>query len=134
MEQDDTRVCMSKKLTGVVLDTIIQNSKLIALQKPETNDALIKVLNDIEDGCFKKMRSSSYEDMWNLKLKTRLFVPNFNHAGNKKYDSDANLAQFVRCKSCNATLIQEIAIQNYDENIVYPVYEPLDKEALVTNY
>jgi len=44
------------------------------------------------------------------------------------------MSQFVRCHTCNATLLQEIAIQNYDENIVLPQYEPLDKESLVTKY
>jgi hypothetical protein len=44
------------------------------------------------------------------------------------------MASFVRCNSCNATLLQEIAIQNYDENVVLPQYEPLDKEALVSQY
>lgn len=40
----------------------------------------------------------------------------------------------MRCQSCNATLLQEIAVQNFDENILLPMYEPLDNESIVSQY
>ena len=107
----------------------------MALQKPEKNDALVRALQGGDPATWKKMRSlPDYQDKINLKLKTRLFLPKFEELRTTQLDSEANLAQFVRCQDCNATLLLEIAVQNYDENIVLPQYEPLDKESLVNQF
>lgn len=101
MEQDDTRVCVSKKLVGNILDGVLSHQRQIALQKPEGNDALIKVLNQAEDGTFKKLKATpGFDEKINYKLKTRLFVPNFEESGIKQYDSPAHLSAFVRCHTC----------------------------------
>lgn len=40
----------------------------------------------------------------------------------------------MRCNKCQATLDQEIAMQNFDLNIVESQYEPQDKESVMTEY
>ena len=66
-----------------------------------------------------------YEDLERLKIKTRLFVA-YDLKEGRKYEKqvDEKLARFVRCLSCHAILTQEIAVQNYDENLVQSFYVP----------
>lgn len=132
---------MSAKLVGLLFDFILENQSTIALQKPEGNDTLIKSIklppdspkNSLE--FIKNFKSlPDFKTKCNFKLKTRLFVPNLHDKNLKNINPEANLAQYVRCCDCNATLLQDIAVQNYDENIILPMYEPLDREALVTQY
>jgi len=77
----------------------------------------------------------SYRDKIDLKLKTRLFV-NMEFKDGPKYKKqiDEKLQQYVRCNRCQATLDQEIAMQNFDLSIVQPQYEPQDKESVMTEY
>lgn len=135
MEQDGTRVTMSKRLIGSVLSAILNCQSRVALQRPPSNDALIKALKGAEPATFTAMKGLDEREKINLKLKTRLLLPNLAETNPKQLDNPAALmASFVRCNSCNATLLQEIAVQNYDESVVLPQYEPLDKEALVSQY
>ena len=135
MEQDGTRVTMSKRLIGSVLSAVLNSQSRVALQRPPSNDALIKALKDVQPASFTAMKGLDENDKINLKLKTRLLLPNLADTNPKQLDNPAALmASFVRCNSCNVTLLQEIAIQNYDESVVVSQYEPLDKEALVSQY
>ena len=57
LEPDETRICISKKLVGLLLDTFWSNRKSLALQKPDTNDALVKALMNADPATWKKMRA-----------------------------------------------------------------------------
>ena len=76
----------------------------------------------------------SHDEMVNMKLKTRLFIPDLQEVGRGRRQAEGQLSQYVRCLACHATLLQDIAVQNYDESIVLSQYEPQDKESLVTQY
>jgi len=141
LEQDDTRICISKKLIGILFKALVENPTLLAIQVPSKNDPLFKIINKIEQagtpnapGLKKLADLPSFEDKINLKLKTRLFVQNVQEAGNQQQQVDGQLSQYVRCLTCHATLLQDVAVQNYDENIVLDQYEPQDKESLVTQF
>ena len=108
---------------------------------PAKNDPLYRVMGqrapekgdkgDVS-GLKKLAELPNFEDKINLKLKTRLFVQNVQEASGQQVDSQ--LSQYVRCLKCHATLQQDVAVQNYDENIVLSQYEPQDKESLVTQF
>lgn len=57
---------------------------------------------------------------------------NFEYKEGKALQNIAS--QFVRCLSCQATLTQELAVQNYSECIVLSQYEPEDKQGLMVQY
>ena len=145
LEQDDTRICISKKLIGILFKALGENPKDLAIQVPYKNDPLFKVIAKM-DGVDLTQRKPvapalkvlsempSFEDKINLKLKTRLFVQNVQEAGNQQQQVDGQLSQYVRCLTCHATLLQDVAVQNYDENITLDQYEPQDKESLVTQF
>ena len=125
LEQDDTRICISKKLIGKIFKALVENQKQLAIQVPAKNDPLYKVIANMEategpgnTGLKKLADLDSFEDKINLKLKTRLFVQNVQDAGNQQQQVDGQLSQYVRCLTCHATLLQDVAVQNYDENIV----------------
>ena len=65
----------------------------------------------------------TYDDMINIKINSRIMV-----------QEGKNTSKIVRCLACNATLTEDDAVQNYDDNIVMREYEPQDKEALMTSY
>lgn len=128
-------MCVSKKLVGGLVKFISDNKHLVALQRPPDNDNIIKALNPETQPEVKEIvsfdRESNYRNKINLKLKSRLFVPKGQAV---KSGAHHNLSEYVRCNTCNATLLQEIAVQNYNESIILPLYEPLDKEAIVSQY
>ena len=66
-----------------------------------------------------------------VKLKTRLFVAKQDLA---ETNEDEVLGQFVRCNDCNAILTEDIAVQNFDTNLVIGEYQSDDKQALVQRY
>ena len=140
LEQDDTRVCVSKKLIGIVFTALCTHRQELAIRKPDTNDPLYKVIgrmrgNLSEAEGWQGLRSlPSFDDKINLKLKTRLFVQSVLEASNQQQQADGQLSQYVRCSTCQATLLQDVAVQDYDENIVASQYEPQDKESLVTQF
>jgi len=70
-----------------------------------------------------------------LKLKTRLLV-NHEYKEGKRYEAqlEESLAQYVRCRTCSAILTQDIAVTNYDSNLVLSEYEPQVKQSLATLY
>lgn len=67
-----------------------------------------------------------YAERVNLKLKTRLMIQDSLES--------AQIEKFVRCTNCHATLQQDVAVQNYDENIVLSQYEPQGAQNLVTAF
>jgi len=156
LEQEDTQQFLSKKFIGELLLQIRRHPTAFALQSPPGNDPLIKITGfdeqpdkeaggaprtgDKDDGINKdalKVLAAlpSYRDKIDLKLKTRLFV-NMEFKDGPKYKKqiDEKLQQYVRCNRCQATLDQEIAMQNFDLSIVQPQYEPQDKESVMTEY
>jgi hypothetical protein len=56
-------------------------------------------------------------------LKTRLFLSKGEAGGNE----EEVLAQYVRCNDCHAILTVDIAVQNFDNNLVLSQYEADDK-------
>lgn len=104
---------------------------------PKRNDPLHKVLAALkEDGKYTETKNAldslrndavqnSPDDRIELKLKTRLFV-NYDLKEGKNFHKqiDENLAKYCRCVTCNAILTVPIAVQNYDEHLVLPQYQP----------
>jgi len=43
LEQDDTRICISKKLIGILFKALVENQNL-AIQVPAKNDPLYRVI------------------------------------------------------------------------------------------
>ena len=82
MEQDDTRICMSKKLIGNLLNFIDKNRKKVALQRPDSNDYLVKEINGLNKQgnslITELMSTQDFRDKINFKLKTRLFLKKVN--------------------------------------------------------
>ena len=77
--------------------------------------------------------TSSYDEIVTLKLKTRLFVsPGFEKCGPKQ--KQEILSKYVRCLTCNSILLEDMAVSNYDDNLVLDDYEPQDKEGIMSLY
>ena len=134
LEPDDTRVCLSKKLMGIVLSALASEPTL-SIQVPAKNDPVYRVAQQLDRAALKQLASlPSHDEKVNLKLKTRLFIPDLQEVGRSRRQAEGQLSQYVRCLVCHASLLQEIAVQNYDESIVLSQYEPQDKESLVTQY
>ena len=74
LEQDNTQVCLSKKIIGLYFTKVIQNPKSLATQNPARNDPLIKILMTIDASTLGQMATLPLEDKICLKVKTRLFV------------------------------------------------------------
>lgn len=77
------------------------------------------------------IESLDHSDVIVLKLKTRLFVAKQDIG---ETNEDEVLGQFVRCNDCDAILTEEIAVQNFDTNLVISEYQSDDKQALVQRY
>lgn len=136
LEQEDTQQFLSKKFIGELFSRIRAQPAAFALQMPEDNDPLIQITNEIDKGALDVLRDlDSYSDKIDLKLKTRLFISmDFKDGPKYKKQIEERLQQFVRCNQCQATLDQEIAMQNFDLSIVQDQYEPQDKESVMTEY
>mmetsp|Transcript_28275 Transcript_28275/g.42808 ORF Transcript_28275/g.42808 Transcript_28275/m.42808 type:complete len:136 (+) Transcript_28275:2286-2693(+) len=103
LEQDDTQLCISKKLLGTLIVTIFDNKKSLSIQNPMKNDPLIKVMETLDAPGLGKLRDvSGYEEKLTFKLKTRLFVPNSKLG---KVSQEGQLSQYVRCHYCDAILL-----------------------------
>ena len=131
LEQDNFHVRMSKKLIVNLMKIIIKNPDSISLQYPAKNDPIIKLINQIDLDSMGPIESLDQEDELIIKLKTRLFVAKQDLA---ETNEDEVLGQFVRCNDCNAILTEDIAVQNFDTNLVIGEYQSDDKQALVQRY
>ena len=106
LEQDDTRICVSKKLIGVIFHALCSHRSELAIRKPESNDPVYKVIGrmkgglDQADGWSGLKGLPSFDDKVNLKLKTRLFVQSVLEASNQQQQVDGQLSQYVRCCKC----------------------------------
>lgn len=127
-------VCMSQRLIGVLMGVLSDNPEKLAIQSPPSNDPLQKILKQMNIPGLKKLGKSRTDAKLNFKLKTRIFIPNLEEIGGSSQNQDSQLFQYVRCTVCHASLLRDIAIKNFDENIVISQYEPLDKESLVTQF
>ena len=68
-------------------------------------------------------KCASYDKMVSLKMKTRLFiVPGYDKA--KPKQKSEILSKFVRCMTCNSCLLEDVAVSNFDDNLVLNDYEP----------
>ena len=119
LEQDSFRVRMSKKLIVVLMKIIINNQNSISLQFPAKNDPIIKLISTVDLASLSSIESLEHQDEVILKLKTRLFVAK-EEIG--EANEDEVLGQFVRCNDCNAILTEDIAVQNFDANLVISEY------------
>lgn len=120
LEQEDTQQFLSKKFIGELFVLIREQPGHFALQTPAENDPLIQITKDMDQPALDVLsRLSSYSDKIDLKLKTRLFTSmDFKDGPKYKRQIEERLQQFVRCNKCQATLDQDIAMQNFDLNIV----------------
>lgn len=90
---------------------------------PNQDPLICKIRAIDQAGLTRLRKASSYDEIVPLKLKTRLFVsPGFDKA--KPRQKDEILAKFVRCWGCNACMLEEMAVSNYDDNLVINDYEP----------
>ena len=115
LEQDNFRVCISKKLVVGIMKIIKNNENSISLQFPASNDPVIKLLSNIDLDSLSSIEAlPDNNDQFILKLKTRLF----NCIGEAGGNEEEVLAQYVRCYDCQAILTEDIAVQNFDQNLV----------------
>lgn len=130
---------ISKKFLGELLRLVMDNQDRVALLSPSCNDPLIKVAQELKEnnkGHLNSLASlPNYDEKVSLKLKTRLLI-SYDYKDGAKYKKqvEEKLLQYCRCLACQATLTQEIAVQNFDQSIVRSQYEPQDKQALMTQY
>ena len=93
---------------------------------------MIKGLNESTFNQIQALANTNdYNEMVSLKLKTRLFVSPTFTKGNAKQKQEI-VSKYVRCFSCHATLLEEMAVSNYDDNLVMDDYEPQDKEGIMS--
>lgn len=91
LEQDDTRVCLSKKLLGTVLVALAteaqdtretQTRESLSIQVPAKNDPVFKVASQLDLAGLQKLAGlPTHDEKVNMKLKTRLFIPDLQEAG-----------------------------------------------------
>lgn len=136
LEPQGTHVVVGKKFLGELLQLLRGTADTYVLQEPHSKDPLHGLLRGIEQETVDALLGNGHPtDKTTLKLKTRLFVnPDYREGKRFEAQLEESLAQYVRCRRCDAILTQDIAVTNYDASLVLPAYEPQDAQSLVTQY
>lgn len=112
----------------------------LSLMNPAQNDPMYQLMRQLaSDSNAALIREMSevqgYQETTKFKLPTQLLIFMDYKEGQKlEQQTTERLSHFVRCLNCDAILTKEIAVQNFDKNLLLSEYQPEDKQSLMFKY